>query len=199
MALIDVPLTGQNLDQTRNPIRNNFLSVNNAFLVDHVTYNATGAGKHNKVTLPNQATAPTFAPPEVGIYNFVNATSAINELYISKSDGTQVPSTASAQNINGWTYLPSGLLLKWGTSAATRNALSTVTLPTPANAANGPRFTNIFMVQAVQTFSAGPSTGDLNTALCVGNITIDNFQVFARANGLPNSGAINIFYFAIGN
>lgn len=199
MTLNDLPQTGQSLDVTRNPIRNNFVYINDGFEVDHQNFNTVGAGKHNRVTFPNQSPAPTFTPPEVGLYNFINTVSTVNELYISKSNGTQVPITASSQNTNGWCYLPSGLLIKWGTAAVNRNTLSTIAFPTPINAANGPRFANCFMVLVNQTFAAGPSTGDLNTACSVGNVTRDDFQVFPRAIGLPNSNAINIFYFAIGN
>lgn len=195
MALNNVPNPGQTLVVTRNPINQNFSTINAAFLVDHVEYNLSGQGKHNKVTFPNQLAAPTFTNPEIGLYNFVSPVTTINELFIRNSSGVTTPITASAQTANGWSYLPSGLLIKWGSAAVTRNTLSTVTFPIGATI---PAFTSIFMVQSNQTFNAGPSTGDLNTAPCTGNITTTNFQVYARANGLPNSGSINVFYFAIG-
>ena len=60
MALINVPLAGQSLGITRDPVNNNFSTINSAFLVDHVEYNTAGQGKHNKVTFPVQGGAPAF-------------------------------------------------------------------------------------------------------------------------------------------
>ena len=91
--------------------------------------------------------------------------------------------------------LPSGLLIKWGPASVTRNTLSTLTYPTGGSI---PAFSSVFIVIGNQTFAAGPSTGDLNTALSVGNFTTTTFQVYARANGLPSGGSISITYFAIG-
>lgn len=151
MPLNDVPQAAQTLAQTQNPIRQNFLTINNAFQIDHVAYvNAADInnGKHNKVTLPVQAAVPAFIGVEDGLYNKVPAApfplTGISELFIHKQrnqapGNVDIPFTASilstatpAVNSNGWTYLPSGLLLKWGTVPLIASP-QTIVYPVAAN------------------------------------------------------------------
>jgi len=126
-------------------------------------------------------------------------TIATAELNLVKSGSIKViPFTAANKNSAGWTYLPSGLLLKWGTGTATRNSRSTITMP---NAASDPLYSAIYYIGAFQTFTSGTSSGDINVSIAVGEIAIANpttFKVFPRANGLPNSGSINIEWYSIG-
>src|SRR5690242_15107106 len=98
MALNNVPLPGQNLLVTRNPINQNFSVLDTTFAVDHVTYNLSGGGKHNKVTFPVQNPAPTFTGGDLGLYAFLNPGTGKNELYIHKVTGAttaEIPMTAS--------------------------------------------------------------------------------------------------------
>ena len=173
MALNNVPLAGQSLGVTRNPINQNFNTINAAFLVDHVEYATGGQGKHNKVTFPVQAPAPAFLPGEEGLYNFLYPTTAKNELFVHKQNqaGTvDIPFTASAMSnvlqancVNGWTYLPSGLLVKWGKVA---RAGQNQNIPVNATS-GGPQFNQSFQAYAVAF--------DTNNA--------GNFNV--RVNGAP--------------
>lgn len=162
MALNPVPQSGQTLGQTRVPIFGNFTTINAAFLVDHVEYNTTGQGKHNKVTFPAQSPAPTFLSGEEGLYNLLNGTTSKNELYVHKqtSAGTaDIPFTASVlsnsiptNNSNGWTYLPSGILVKWMINLPVPNVGSN-----PVNlVAIGPTFTNVYWV-GISTAGSNPS------------------------------------------
>jgi len=202
MALTNVPLAGQTLAQTRDPIANNFSTINNAFLVDHVEYNISGQGKHNQVTFPPHTGSVPHVAGEIILFNQNTSLTGVPDIWMQRgsvalSTSNPIPITGSMQATNGWTYLPSGIFIKWGTSSVTRNTLSTITFPTgsniPAFALNG-----VFSMQASQTFGAGPSTGDLNTAVSVGNVTNLNFQLFARAIGLPSGSSVNIFWMAIG-
>lgn len=139
MSLNNVPLSGQSLGVTLNPINQNFSVIDTDFSVDHVPYNTSGEGKHNKVTLPVQASSPVFAAGDNGVYNL--ALSAVNEIYLHKQSaaGTkEIPMTASilssnaapAAYSNGYTWLPSGIYLAWGRPASL-GGLVTVTLPNP--------------------------------------------------------------------
>lgn len=167
MALNDVPLSGQTLAATRNPINQNFSLINTAFLVDHVEYNISGAGKHNKITFPVQAGAPTYAAGEEGLYNlsYNNGTTTINELFVHKqtSSGTQeIPFTSSiisqnaavGNNTAGWTYLPSGVLLRWESPSGGSGGLITTTL-----SPGYPAFNAIFTVILTPSST---STSDVN-------------------------------------
>lgn len=117
MALNPVPQTGQTLLDTRDPIYTNFVTYIDAqFKVDHQEFN-TGAnsGKHNKVTMPQQPAAPAaFLANEMGLFVSLNAMTAQSEMNMRRAPSTDIPFTAAKQIADrGWSYLPSGLLLKW--------------------------------------------------------------------------------------
>ncbi len=108
-----------------------------------------------------KSATPSIAATDTGFYTkSLTATGSIvanNEMYIQKqtlgnATQSQIPMTASvlsnksvAVNLAGWTYLPSGLLLKWGNKdTTTRNAVVYVDVDTISG---GPAFTTIFSVQ----------------------------------------------------
>ena len=68
MALNLVPNAGQNLAITRDPIRNNFNTIDTAFSVNHVSYGLAGQGKHNFVSMPVQAAPPVTAAAEMALF-----------------------------------------------------------------------------------------------------------------------------------
>lgn len=117
MALNYIPNVLQNLDQTRDPIRNNFITIDTSFGVDHVAYGVIGAGKHNKITMPTIAADPTasYDANEVGFFNMVNADTSRNEIYAVQSGNLAYPMTAyKTTGAKGSTYTPSGYIMKWG-------------------------------------------------------------------------------------
>lgn len=145
MALIDVPLAAQTLAATQNPIRQNFLTINNVFGVDHVVYGIVDAGKHNHVTFPRQAGDPAVVGTEVALYTKLSGLTALSEIFFNRpSDGSLVPVTASNFAIAGYAYLPSGILLKW--AQVTAPALNS-TYVYPAGA-GFPAFVNQLVVIA---------------------------------------------------
>lgn len=196
MALNNVPLNGQSLAYTKPLIAGNFTVIDSAFSIDHVSYNTTGAGKHNKVTMPVQSVTPATLANEVALFSRTSTLSLIPEMAFRRNtNGTVIEFTSSLGATDGWTRLPSGILLKWGVIVTPRNTLALYPFPV---AATIPIYTTLFNVTASQTFAAGPATGDLNTAVCVGNVTAANFQVYPRAIGLPSGGNVSIFYLATG-
>lgn len=100
-----------------------------------------------------QASAPSFGADVDGIYTLLNGTTSKNELYVHKQVNggtTAIPFTASkmsnntnANSVNGWCYLPSGLLLKWGNVAFTSGTSKTVN---PTTTSGGPNFSYNFRV-----------------------------------------------------
>lgn len=178
MALTYVPNSGQNLPQTRDSIRINFENIDSGFNANHVPLN-TGAnsGKHNGVTFPQLA----GNPPQGDLL----ATLASEVMLFAKADantagGTGIyfmgPSAAAPYSItaaqlpspltnigNGWTALPSGLLLQWGTMPAS-NSFQPFPFPNlfqsycffaiPVALSPGGR-TNILQILAGQTLKNG--------------------------------------------
>jgi len=194
MALNNVPLTGQTLGVTRVPINQNFSVIGSTFEVDHVGYNLTNQGKHNKVTMPVQSPAPVTAAGEVALFSQTSSLTNVPEIaWRRQSSGSVVEFTGGLLASSGWTYLPSGILLKWGHTSAT--GLTTVTFPVGANI---PAFTNIFSMQ-VTTAYVNTSDGDgfvrLNNFLA----PYTQFSVFAsRRTSTGSFGPVNFQYLAIG-
>lgn len=123
MALVYVPNPGQTLHATRDTIRTNFENIDTGFNIDHSPLVLANQGKHNKITFPVQAGAPVFLAGEEGLYSLAMA--GTNELYIHKQyhAGTQnipltnstISTVARATGELAYTYLPSGIILQWGT------------------------------------------------------------------------------------
>lgn len=192
MPLASVPQAGQYLGQTQPDILNNFNIIESGWIVDHVDWGITGAGWHNKVTFPVQTSAPTFATGQIGLYNLANTLTGANELNIQKGTAAAIPMTAALANQNGWSYLPSGILLVWGTSSALGNTTTTITFPAGANI---PAFNNIFSMQ-ITTNNGSNSVP--NQLVSLGNYTTTNFVVYNRQL-VGSSSTVNFTYLAIGN
>ena len=162
----------------------------------------------NWLYLPPQGATPPalsmFAAGNIGLYSAVNATTAKNELYINKTNQAtvvQIPatasilSTASAPGVGatGWTYLPSGILMKWGTNAApvggSPGGGTTVTYNI------GPAFNQVFVVIPGQFFTGAFTTTGSN-GFAVHSITNPlNFTYSWSGN---NSANTFITWIAIG-
>lgn len=123
MPLNIIPQSGQSLDETRDPIRDNFSYINNGFLVDHVAFNnGANSGKHQAVHLVNQQVAPaapTTAAGECAIYAAPSLVAPnAPAIYIkgesstAAEDGIEITYALKANP--GWTQLPSGIIMQWG-------------------------------------------------------------------------------------
>ena len=116
-----IPLSTDIPSQSQGDISTNFAGLKTFIEIDHVAIDDVKQGKHNKVTLPILATAdqPTTGASEVGIFSRTSTETANKELVFlpeSTAPADGIEFTAALKNVNGWTRLPSGILLKWGTS-----------------------------------------------------------------------------------
>jgi len=160
-------------------------------------------GKHRFLTLPNQAAAPAFAGTDDGIYNLIPTVApltTIPELFVHKQrpgGGTaDIPMTASilstatpAAGAPGWTYLPSGIIMKWGIVPVNNAGATTIA------------FDATMPFSAVFAVTLGPTdVGALNyyasfvTAFTNTDVTVINRRINV---GAPFAAA-NVYYFAIG-
>jgi hypothetical protein len=123
----NIPQPTDQISVSQGQILDNFEAISTLIDVNHVGFNLGDQGKHTFVTMVDQTSVMLpFINSEVGLYNVVDATTSINQLFISyvnsASTRKQYPISASilstnaspATNSNGWAYLPSGVLLKWG-------------------------------------------------------------------------------------
>ncbi len=157
----------QNIPQPTDQLKNSQPQI----LANFAALNPFGNGYAD---FPLQGATPTFGVGDTGLYTINNANTTQNEMYIHKaSNGTfvNVPMTASKMSNNaaaactsGWSYLPSGLLVKWGYSfVVNTNGFQTVTTGATSG---GPDFT--------QPFTA------FITPLIL-NVANNNFQCFFSA------------------
>lgn len=159
----NVPQSTQTFAQTQPLIAANFLALD-----------SFGNGY---AALSLQIAAPAFAASTDYLYLLNYATTSTDELFLHKQTTaglSEVPFTASkmsnnaaASCDNGWTYLPSGLLVKWGTTAAAANPISI----TPTVTSGGPNFSRVFTVYVTgwdtstnTNFTCGQKTAANNTS-----------------------------------
>jgi len=126
----NIPLPANEPSADQPLIRDNFDGINQIWDINHFAFADANAGKHRFSSMVLQGVRPGAVNNEFQIYMFNNATSTHDELYIrrslnnTRSASARVPFTARG---GSWTWLPSGLLVKWG------NFNRTVAQGTPAN------------------------------------------------------------------
>lgn len=156
----NAPASNQSYAQSQPLIQDNFLAL--------------ASFGNGYCALPVQSSAPAFSTSTDYIYMLAYATTSTNELFVHKQTTaglSEVPFTASkmsnnaaASCDNGWTYLPSGLLIKWGTVAAAANPVSI----TPTATSGGPNFSRVFTVYVT------PQDTSTNTNFTCGQKTVAN-------------------------
>ncbi len=121
-----VPQAGQNLQNTRDPIRNNFSTIDTAFSVNHVSYGASGAGNHTVVNFVEQL-SPAPVPPgttatSVALYCAAGSVSPNISLWFQGiNSATPVEISYAQKMVNGYTWLPGGILIQWGNAQQAAN------------------------------------------------------------------------------
>jgi hypothetical protein len=153
-------------------------------------------GINNFISFPGLGGTPTFSAGNDGLYNINYATTSLNELFVHKQTaaGTaNIPMTASilstvaapAANATSWTYLPSGILLRWGQGSGTGTVTYTIGAP-------GPAFNGIITV-LVTPVSTTP--GDVDIAVrMVSILSNTQFQVYVskRTTTGAGTGSFNV-------
>lgn len=189
----NIPQPNDDLSVSQPQILANFAEIATAFNLNHVAFNATGEGKHMFVEMPNQnASPPTTIANEVGLYCNTSTLTAQPELFFIKQLGTTAPAPLNGANgyeftssnyiLNGgWTRLPSGILMKWGTFS-TGGSTGTVVFPTGATI---PAFSNVYNIQLT-------ANGVATQYYTFNTVLVTQFAVASNVTG------INLNYLAIG-
>lgn len=146
-----IPKPTDRLKNSQNDLLNNFIAIKTLVDVNHVTFDATGQGKHKWVTLPEQLAAPANSADEGYLYTKQGPISAVTELFFERENGTEVGFTEHSAASVGWSYLPSGMLVKWGTGSGTGDFAYTNS--------SAPYFTTIYNV-LVSTKAEGGAGGN---------------------------------------
>lgn len=195
-----IPQPTDQLNQSQNDILNNFIEIDNFVNTDHGPFNGVTQGMHVKVSLPVGPNPPTnpFAANANGFFcanggHVPGIRQTYGRIQVQGPANRNIPFTESilatnaapAANATGWTYLPSGILLKWGIFNVPNGGPTNLNV----NAAGtfGPNYTQIFMVQA--TGSTSFATGAITvTFAAIPNISFTN----------TTGGARNAYWLTIG-
>ena len=132
--LPNIPQASDNPSVSQGDLLGNFQSLNTAFNLNHVSLGSGGsAGKHNFAELVNQASVPTFMSSEGGLYTkavegvsqlFYSPDATANEYQLSRVISASFPlfglntnnyNSVGTKFTGGWTFLPGGMLLQYGT------------------------------------------------------------------------------------
>ena len=142
----NIPQSTDQLSTSQGDILGNFIALGSiAGNANPASGSLNTTAGFNWIYLPSQGATPpagaAFPAGQVGLYSFINTGSTRRELYINKthqSGVVQVPATASILGTanpvpgvfgsTGYTFLPSGIKMVWGTQAGSLGGPVTVNL-----------------------------------------------------------------------
>jgi hypothetical protein len=189
-----VPQATQKLATTQAPILSNFQAINELINTNHVSFSdVVNYGKHNLTTFPLQSILPTTSAGQMSIYCAAAATVNGMELFYQyPSNGTRVQLTpvvssgADAAN-PGYTTMPGGVIMKWGTATGLVPGANTILFPVGGGI---PAYTtSVFTVQ----YTPGSTNANSVPGPYINNITLSQFQF-----NVPVTTASTIYWISIG-
>lgn len=122
-----IPQANDDPSQSQGQILGNFQELDTFLSVNHVELNDANQGKHTFLQMPEQASAPTTAANELGIYT-KEYNSLATLFFREESSGTEhILAGPPLLAASGYTYLPGGLLMQWNT--VTASSQSSITFP----------------------------------------------------------------------
>jgi len=201
----NIPQASDTISKSQQDLLNNFAAIQTLIEVNHGTFGASDEGMHKFLTFPVQSAAPTFALTQNGMYSKIPASplpqTGIEEIFVHKQSNAgvkEIPFTAStlstatpAALTEGWSYLPSGLIIKWGANVnGTGSAV--ISFPTGSNI---PAFTTCLNVQL--TVAEGGVT-DVNKAIRLTAVNPTNFTIYASPRTSTGTANVVFSYLAIG-
>lgn len=176
---------------SQGQIKDNFTELQNVIQVNHGNFGSGDQGKHKFLQLPEQGSAPTTAVNEAGLYALVGPVSTVTELaFRRENNGTSIVFTEAVTTANGWTRLPSGMIMQWGLATVSTNgtAGTQVTFPIafPTACRN---------VQLTQQVTAG---GIYDFFSVVGTPSTTSFYAKPLTAGGSSTTNKSVYWFAIG-
>ena len=197
-----IPQAPDILSDSQDDLLNNFTQLNTAWNINHAPFNGNNPpqGQHTQVTLqalPNVALPGGPTPTVANTINIWSATSpytTLTELNLQRASTVPIPVgpiiewTGALAMANGWTRLPSGILLKWGIQNIV-GFNQQILFPVSVNI---PVFNTVFFV-TISTNSAFQVT----TTTTPATLNVAGFQANAFSV-LGNPAPAGIPYLAIG-
>lgn len=193
----NIPQPADQLNNSQQDLLNNFQGIKTLIDINHVTFDVANQGKHNLVTLPNNAAPTATIANEMSLFSQASTFATLfgnnTALFYQAANGGDIKDMTSAgitgAPIEGFTRLASGLLVKFG--RAQINGINQVhNYPVGANI---PVFAVNPYVVMLTPFTG---SGD-RRVVCVNLLGIANFNASAvdTSNVAQN---VEVFYVAIG-
>jgi hypothetical protein len=202
MAYKNSPIAADSKQKSQPEIQENFLQIAAFTTQDHETFGSADIGKHKQTTFIELGIDVTSAPPtlanEAAIYCRQSTYGGnVAALFFRPEGqgagaGIEYDFTSSAQAADGWTRLPSGILLKWGTGTA-NGAAAVQAFPV---AGTIPVFAAIYQVM-LSTAAGGGGGQDDYMAYLTGK-TVANMTVNGSVRTQNNPANGTYAYLAIG-
>jgi len=190
----NIPLPTDQGSQSQADLLGNFQALYTLIDENHAIFGDPNEGKHKWVTLPAQLAPPVTAANEVALFAGPSVYTGATELgYRREGNGAIIDFTSANRAIAGWTFLPSGVLLKWGQAATTNAGPDTIAFPV---AANIPVFNNVYSMQ-LTPFE--PGALDTNIAVRLLTFTAADFDVWGSDRTIVSNVAMTFNYLAIGD
>lgn len=186
----NIPQPTDIISTSQNDILVNFQTIHTAWDINHVPFDAVGQGKHNQVSLPIQAVDPAAVAAEMQVYTKTSTLSLLPEMFIRRAAGAVVEFTSSLNAVTGWTRLPSGILLKWGTGNA--NGSTQTVFPVGATI---PVFAAIYNVQ-LTVADAGAADSDSFARITA--VAPASFFAYGSRRTVVATQNVAFYYLAIG-
>lgn len=189
MAYKDIPLPGDAKNVSQADIRGNFSDIQTLVTKNHVDFGVGDTGKHNFIQLPAQGADPTTNDTEIALFCKNNAAGIPSLYFRPKTDGAVINCTDSTQNPKGYTNLPSGIILQWGSGSIAAGSRTSLVIPFEINFNDVPYIVNVTPY--------GEQADNIQDAiLAVTTLAVGSFKV---TRGDRMKGTIrNFYYMAIG-
>lgn len=169
----DVPQPNAEPSDSQPMMLTNFASIQTLIEVNHETFGVNDYGKHKFVTMPNQVASPDTGPNEGALWCAASSP-GIADLFFRRQDNEPAINITRTNGVN-YTYLPSGILVKWGQGSTSNYAGVGVNAPVVFT---GPAFTGVPIVLVTVVATANDIANANRTAvLANGSTTIAQFQV----------------------
>ena len=204
----NIPQPTDLLSNSQPQLLVNFQSLQAWIDVNHVDYddNLGNAGKHLYVVCPDTASYPAPSPfpfntTDTGFYNNTAYSSAFTNSMWFHPAGLNTafndfPISDGILDKTGWSFLPSGLFVLWGSATMTTPLLKQqFFFPTTSGGLSIPPFAQApyFMLTQLQQATM---VGNLSYSIGISSVTTTSFYA---VNSIDGDNSVNFYWVAVGN
>lgn len=166
-------------------MQSNAAAISQALAIDHVGFNVSGSGQHNRVTFnANNVPVPPTSPPIL----FTNTVAGLPQLFFYSGNAAH-SSNQYVSSASGSSLLMGGMIIKWG-SATSNGGPNAVTFASA--------FPNNCFSVIAQPINAGAAT-IANDYVYVSGQSTAGFNATGSRRTTLTAASVNFFYIAIGN